>query len=153
MAAIFKRPEDVTMKATALAKTGKAKTSPNVGKLSTAEILSGILLFVDDPFPEQAVYRFFAELEANNKGLAGRFQVRGAPGNQSSEPLRQALSFLEMGKVLELPQPNPVDQYYRIRRSQIDSLRANLKGRGVLPRSEALLNQLAKVFRQSSANT
>lgn len=141
------------MKATALAKTGKAKRATDIGNLSTAEILSGILMLVDAPFPEQAIYRFFAELENKNNQLAGRFKVRGAPGNQSSVPLRQALSFMEMGKVLELPQPNPVTQYYRARPSQVDTLRTNLTRRGVLPRNEALLAKLAEDFRQTLKHT
>lgn len=139
------------MRTMALAKSRESKNgNPELQSLSTAEILAGILLFVGDKrFSEQAIYRLFAQLEERDAPLAGRFRVRGSPGRQSSEPLRQALSFFEMGKVLELAPPNPVDQYYRARRTQLQALRTNLQKRRVLPAHEALLKNLAEEFKGS----
>src|SRR5690348_13824774 len=97
-----------------LSKSRKSQVEPKIGELSTSEILSGILLFAHEDgirFSEQDVYRFFEQLERKHPVLEGRFRVRGAPPHQSSPPLRQALSFFAMGKILEVPQPNPVVQY------------------------------------------
>ncbi len=133
-------------------KSRKSGAESRIGKLSTSEILSGVLLFADKSgirFSEQDVYRFFRELERKHPALEGRFRVRGIPPYQSSPPLRQALSFFAMGKILEVPQPNPVVQYFHARSSQLESLRRNLEARRVLPSETALLQSLAGQFRQS----
>src|ERR1700687_5648929 len=127
----------------------KNKRGNEVSALSAAEILSAILLFGGVPFPEQAIYRFFSKLESSVPELAGRFRVMGPLGHQRSEPVRQALSFLEMGKLVVVPSPNPVDQFYRPRSSQLSSLRATLEHRGVLPKYEPLLKELAQSFKES----
>ena len=133
----------------ALAKGYKSKRREEIGKLATSEILAGILVADHGrriPFSEQDVYRFFAKLEAEHPSLAGRFRVRGVFPRLTSEPLRQALSFFEMAKILEIPMPNPVVQYFHARPSQLDSLRGDLRERGVLPAHESLLQRLGEEF-------
>jgi len=131
-------------------KIQQASADPRLAELSTSELLEGILLFLgDEGFSEQDVYRFFSTLETENEALAGRFRVKGVPPHQSSEPLRKTLSFFAMGKILEMPQPNPVVQYYRARSSQLQSLRKNLCVRQVLPAQKTLLQSLADEFHRS----
>ncbi len=142
-------------KSKAFSKSRKSSVESRIGKLSTSEILSGVLLFADDlgiRFSEQDVYRFFRNLERKHPALEGRFRVRGTPPHQSSPPLRQALSFFAMGKILEVPQPNPVVQYFHARSSQLGSLQRNLEARRVLPSQAPLLQDLAQEFRQSLAS-
>jgi hypothetical protein len=133
----------------------EAKMKNGVGSalenLSTTEILMGILVDFGEShqgqkFPEQAVYKLFQSLEQKYHNLQGRYQVRKTHGRLQSEPLRSTLSFLEMGKILEVMLPNPVDQYYRPRQSQLDSLRKELKERQVLPNHEGTLHRLTESF-------
>lgn len=113
-------------------------------ELSSTELLAGFVLFTKaEKFPEQAVYSLCKGLEDTHPSLASRFRLKGSPGRLRSEPLKRILNFLEMGKILEVPQPNPVDQYYKPRKSQLDSLKNELESRGVLPRFEQIFTQLA----------
>src|SRR3989344_4418813 len=110
-----------------------------LSKLATSEILTGTFLYVgDNRFSEQNIYSFFKQLESESPELSGRFGVFGSGHNLQSYPLRQALSFLEIGKVLELPPPEPVIQFYKISVIGKDSIRKNLEERGVLPFYEPL---------------
>ena len=95
------------------------------------------------------MYKFFQQLEKKYPKLSGRYQVSKVHGRFDSQPLRAALSFLEMGKALEVGMPNPVDQYYRARETQIDSLKKELVNRRILPDHENVINELAKEFAES----
>jgi hypothetical protein len=115
--------------------------------LSSTEILTGILLFAGkQKFPEQALYEFFREVSSEDPELAKRFRVAGLGRGLRSEPLRRILDHLEMGKIIEVPLPNPVDQFYAVRASQADSLKKHLKDRGVLPTHEDKLKELGARF-------
>jgi hypothetical protein len=114
--------------------------------LSSTEILSGILLFAQETkFPEQALYEFFREIGSEDRTLARRFRVAGDQWLRS-EPLRRILDHLEMGKIVETPLPNPVDQFYKVRKSQTESLKKDLGERGVLPTYEDQLRGLSDRF-------
>jgi hypothetical protein len=123
-----------------------AKDLP-LDELSSTELLAGVVLYTgqntEQKFPEQAVYALFKALAEQNPALASRFRLKGSPGRWRSEPLKRILNFLEMGKILEVPQPNPVDQYYKPRKSQMDSLKNELEFRGVLPRFEPIFAELS----------
>jgi hypothetical protein len=122
--------------------------------LSTPEILAGILIYAKGQmFPEQQVYAFFKHLEERTPELSGRFDVSGAPGRFRSPALRRILSFFEMGKSLEALMPNPVDQYFRPRRSQVSALERNLARRGHLPGREAVFRALASEFEEYASES
>jgi hypothetical protein len=138
--AVLFRKEDFPMTTTSLA---------GLKKLTISEILGGLLLYGGkEKFPEQALYRFFQKVGDTDPELAERFQVSEGQGRLKSTPLRRALSFFEMGKILELPMPNPVDQYYRARQSQRESLKRDLTRRGIIPSNERLFEDLAEEFRR-----
>lgn len=123
------------------------QTGSPVDELSLSELVTGILFYTGArKFPEQALLGFFNELQRTHPSNARRFGVRGAPGNFRSEPLRRTLSFLEMYKILEIPPPNPVDQFYRVRPGMLDALQEELRSRDVLPKYGEALEKLAKEF-------
>ena len=112
--------------------------------LSVYELVAGILLQLGArKFPEQALLQLFQGLQSAASAEKRHFGVKGSPGRLTSEPLQQALSFLEMYKILEVAPPNPVEQYYRLRPGMMTALRDDLTRRGVLPGREAPLTRLA----------
>lgn len=116
-------------------------------ELSATELINGILLFLEDrKFPEQALYEFFSDIGSSDPELRRRFRVTGPYRHRRSVPLRRILDFLEIGKTIELPLPNPVDQFYRLRPVQRDAVQDDLRRRGVLPDHESELKNLAKRF-------
>lgn len=121
-----------------------------LAKLTTTEMLTGMLLFLGERrFSEQDLYAFLNELAKCDATLADRFLILGSPQHRSSKPLRRTLSFLQMGKILDIAPPNPVDQYYSPRASQMGSVQQDLRARGVLPDHEATLKRLADEFKNS----
>lgn len=130
-----------------------AALAPNKGSalerlkgLSSTEIMTGVLVFLrDKKFPEQALYELFKEIGAD-EDLGPRFRVIGPPGHLRSEPLRRILDHMEIGKILEVPLPNPVDQFYRLRLAQSNAVEEDLRDRGVLPDHAGELRQLAQRF-------
>jgi hypothetical protein len=65
-----------------------------------------------------------------------------------SDPVRRVINYLEMGKIVEVAMPNPVDQHFRPRKSQLESVRHELEQRGVLPANEEALKELASEFQK-----
>jgi hypothetical protein len=115
-------------------------------ELSSTEIMTGVLVFLrDKKFPEQALYELFKEI-GSDEDLGPRFRVIGPPGHLRSEPLRRILDHMEIGKILEVPLPNPVDQFYRLRLAQSKAVEEDLRDRGVLPDHEGELKHLAHRF-------
>jgi hypothetical protein len=122
-------------------------TASEFDELSLGDLLNGIILFItDQKFSEQQLYKFFYSLSREDTSLANRLRFKGIPGNLQSEPLRRILSFREMSKLLELPMPNPVDQVYRPRTSQIGSLKEDMNDTKVLPKFEPLFKKIAGKF-------
>lgn len=118
-----------------------------VEDLSATELINGILLYLDDrKFPEQALYEFFSEIGSMDPEFGRRFRVTGPYRQRRSVPLRRILDFLEIGKTLEIPSPNPVDQFYRLRPVQRAAVTDDLRRREVLPSHEQNLKVLAKRF-------
>jgi hypothetical protein len=117
-------------------------------QLSTTEILAGVMLFLNErtKFPEQAVYKLFREIGDNDEELSRRFRVFGAEDDLRSQPLRQILDHMEIGKTLDFPPPNPVQQFYLLRTIQKDAVAEDLKERGVLPDREQELKTLSERF-------
>lgn len=117
-------------------------------QLSTTEILTGTMLFLKErtKFPEQAVYKLFREIGENDEELNRRFRVFGAEDDLRSQPLRQILDHMEIGKILDLPPPNPVQQFYSLRTIQKDAVAEDLKERSVLPDHEQELKALSERF-------
>ena len=123
-----------------------------VAQIPVTDIVLGLIVYLrNQPFAEQQIYRLFKDLSDEDPGLADRVRVYGPPGSLRSETLRQTLSFLEMGKILELPQPNPVGQFYRARTSQIPAVQKNLEQDDVLPRHAKLFESLAERLKSSAA--
>jgi len=123
-----------------------------IAQVPINDLLLGIIICLKDlSFGEQQVYRLFKELGDEAPELAHRVRVYGPPGELYSEPLRQTLSFMMMGKDLESPQPNPVDQYYRVRLSHIPQIEKNLEQDDVLPRHKELIVKLAERLRTTTA--
>jgi hypothetical protein len=116
--------------------------------LSSVEILTGLLVYARElKFPEQALYKLFREISQHEPNLSRRFRVVGnGIGQLRSEPLRRILDHLEMGKIIEVPQPNPVDQFYTLRNSQSKAVEEDLKERGVIPAYEKPLRALSERF-------
>lgn len=116
--------------------------------LSSVEILTGVLVYAGElKFPEQALYKLFGEISEHDPNLSRRFRVVGnGIGQLRSEPLRRILDHLEMGKIIEVPQPNPVDQFYTLRNSQSRAVAQDLKERGVIPAYETPLRALSERF-------
>jgi hypothetical protein len=116
-------------------------------ELSLGDLFNGIILFIDDrKFTEQQLYKFFYDLASEDSSLGTRLRFKGITGNLKSEPLRRILTFREMGKLVEVAMPNPVDQAYCPRASQLDSLRKDMENTCVLPNYESLLKELANKF-------
>lgn len=123
------------------------RTPSKFDELSLGDLFNGIILFVGDhKFTEQQLYKFFYDLASEDPSLGTRFRFRGIPGNLKSEPIRRILTFREMGKLVEVAMPNPVDQTYRPRASQLDSLRKDMENTHVLLNYKALLKELADKF-------
>jgi hypothetical protein len=119
-------------------------------KLSITDMINGILVYAGDyKFTERKLNEFFYSLGEKNEIIADRLCFKGARGQLYSEPLRRILSFLEMGKSVEISPPNPVDQYYRPRLSQLESIGKYMNSVGVLPMYEAQLKKLAHEFREA----
>lgn len=123
-----------------------------IAQVPITDLMLGIIISLrNQSIGEQQIYRLFKELSDEAPDLADRVCVYGPPGGLYSEPLSQTLSFLKMGKLLELPQPNPVDQFYRVRVSQIPQIQKNLEQDDVLPKHQKLLESLAERLRSTSA--
>jgi hypothetical protein len=119
-------------------------------QLSTYEVLAGLLVSAGRcEFAEQQLLRFFHRLQSGNPAAAARFRVTGTSGRYESPPIRRALIIFKVGKLIELPPPNPVDQFYRPRESLFSAIRKDLADRGILPRYADPLQQLAKSFLKS----
>lgn len=119
----------------------------SLDELSLVDLVNGIILFINNrKFNEQQFYSFFYNLASEDSALASRLRFKGIPGNLQSEPLRRILTFREMGKLLEAHMPNPVDQTYQPRTSQLESLRKDMRDMSVLPNYEPPLKELAEKF-------
>jgi len=126
-------------------------TLPNLDELSTTELISGLLIQLGaQKFSEQSLYRFLRKLESDFPTLADRLRILGPEERLRSDPVRRVLNYLEMGKVLEVAMPNPVDQFFRPRATQLESVRHQLVERGVLPAHEETFKELAGEFRRFS---
>ncbi len=121
----------------------------DVKKLAPSDLLDGTLLALGaDDFSEQAIYALFKEIETEQPSVAGWFEVTGSEGDLRSEPLRGLLNFMESGKILQISPPNPVDQFYHVRKEQKQTILKDLKDHGVLPRYQGLFKELAKRLRR-----
>jgi hypothetical protein len=124
--------------------------SLNVDDISTTDLISGLLLrFGPKKFSEQSLYRFLRNLASSSSLLNERLRIVGPDDHLASEPVRRIISFLEMGKILEVAMPNPVDQYFRPRASQLESLRSQLSEEGILEKHDNLFRELAAEFEAS----
>ncbi len=141
------------MNVTSIQAVPTSDQQPDIGgepldDLSLFELVEGILLFLGPmKFPEQGLLQFFRDLQVRYPALRRRLGIVGEPGDYRSTSLRSTLSFMEMYKVLELPPPNPVDQYYRIRPGLVEAVRRDLRSSGALPKHHDFLNDLASEFR------
>ncbi|MBI4663624.1 MAG: hypothetical protein HY735_32890 [Verrucomicrobia bacterium] len=123
------------------------KTLPNIEGLTSTELISGLLLYIGSrKFSEQSLYRFLRTLETESPSLRERLRIAGPDDRLRSEPVRRIINYLEMGKILEVAMPNPVDQFFRPRSSQLESVRRQLTQRGVLPIHEEVFKELASGF-------
>lgn len=122
----------------------------SINELSLVNLVNGIILFIENhKFSEQQLYKFFYDLASENKPLASRLCFKGSPGELRSEPLRRIITFREMGKLLEVHMPNPVEQAYHPRTSQLESLRQDMQEMDILPHYESELKELATEFVKS----
>lgn len=126
--------------------TMEDRTLEMFDETTTQELLGGVLLHFDKKFPEQAVYRFFLELERQYPGLKGRYGIAKSEGRLRSKSIRRALDFFEMGKIVRIDMPNPVDQYYSFRTMFKESLTKNLEERGILPKYQDDFKRLSDLF-------
>ena len=125
------------------------KTLTDLNELSTTELISGLLIHLGaQKFSEQSLYRFLRKLESDIPTLGDRLKILGPDERLRSDPVRRVLNYLEMGKILEVAMPNPVDQFFRARAAQLESVRHQLEQRGVLPAHEETLKELAAEFKR-----
>jgi len=125
------------------------RTPPALGELSTTELISGLLVQLGaQKFSEQSLYGFLRNLEAEAPDFGDRLRILGPVGDLRSDPIRRVLRYLEMGKILEVAMPNPVDQHFRPRAKQLESVRRQLTQRGVLPTHEETFKELASEFKE-----
>lgn len=119
-----------------------------LAKLSCYEIVTGMFLYLspETSFPEQKLLRFFHGLQRRGPKAFARFGVEQSGGQLRSITLRQILDYQEMAKTVKALMPNPVDQYYEIRRASLEALRKDLAQRRVVPRHEPALQELAGRF-------
>jgi hypothetical protein len=118
--------------------------------LSLGDLLNGLILYnPDQKFSEQQINMFFFDLSKQDPGLKKRLHFKGSMTSLYSESIRRILSFREMGKLLEIPPPNPVQQFYRPRKAQLESLKVDLERRCLLPTYETTLKEIAKEFKAS----
>ncbi len=123
-------------------RTSQQETLGGLEELTTSQILYGVLMHMGGrTFSEQAVYRLFENIQRDQPHLAKRYRLFKSHGELASEPLRRILSILEMSQTVEI-----FEQYYRMRRSFVESIHTNLTQHGVLPRHEELLRRLADQF-------
>lgn len=116
-------------------------------QVAIGDIVNGILLFMGNlKFSDQQLYRFFKRLSVEDPSLDQRLDIKSFQGRLHSDALRRILSFREMGKIIELSMPNPVDQFYRPRTSQMEFVRKDLIANEVLPGHEDSLRRLAEEF-------
>src|SRR6266513_777779 len=124
-------------------------TQSNLEELSTTELISGLLIYLGpQKFSEQSLYRFLRKLASDVPSLRERLKILGPDDRLWSEPVRRVINYLEMGKILEVAMPNPVDQFFRPRPGQLTSVRHQLEQRGVLPNREETFKELASEFQK-----
>lgn len=116
-------------------------------EVPSSALVSGLLVYLPRrSFSEQQLFKFFYDLQGENPQLADEFDVvRHAEGFQS-KPLRRILDFLEIGKMVEVGLPNPVDQHYKIRDAHREYRRRTLEGWGILPVHKDALAALATML-------